>query len=171
MMEKLKTHFLKIGPRRFVIGTVLLLIILDIINSYYLRIYWEHRNLSVLMGKTLAISQGLDFREFSADSIREFKGLIDQAFFFFLFIVLVNNIFFYVFYLRKKLWAQSYVLFYALTNSILAVTFLVEGTILGMGWYLYNLATVFIYLYMYFGVKVLKHETCDITPAHGTKVQ
>jgi hypothetical protein len=171
MLEKLKPHFVKFGPRRFVVVTVLLLLILDIMNSYYLRLYWEHRNLSILLTKTLAMKQGLDFSHLSSDSIQEVKGVVDQAFFFFLFIVLINNIFFYVFYLRRKLWAQSFVLFYAISNSVLAITFLIEGPILGIPWFLYNLGTMFLYLYLYLGIKLLKHETTDIIPEGGRKAR
>lgn len=162
MFQRFKPHFLKLGPRRFVIGTVLLLIILDIVNSYYLRIWWQHRDISILMTKTLATKQGLDWSELSTESISEVKGVVDQAFYFFLFIVLINNFFFYVFYLRKKLWAQGYVLFYCLTTSLFAVTFIYEGPILGLPWYAYNIATLFIYAYLYVGAKLLKYETTDI---------
>lgn len=176
MLQRFKPHFLKLGPRRFVIGTVLLLIVLDLVNSYYLRIWWQHRDLSILMTKTIATKQGLDWSTLSQDSINEVRGLIDNAFYFFLFIVLINNFFFYAFYLRKKLWAQGYVLFYTLTTALFAVTFIVEGPVLGGAWYAYNLATLFIYAYMYVGVKLLKFETTDIeqppvTPAGETKEQ
>jgi hypothetical protein len=174
MLQKLKPHFLKLGPRRFVIGTVILLVILDLINSYYLRIWWQHRDLSIQMTKTIAIQQGVDWSTISNDTVKEVRALIDNAFYFFLFIVLINNFFFYAFYLRKKLWAQGYVLFYTLTTSIFAITFLVEGPILGMPWYLYNLATLFIYAYLYLGVKLLKYETTDIAkpiPEGETKAQ
>lgn len=178
MLQRFKPHFLKLGPRRFVIGTVLLLIILDLINSYYLRIWWQHRDISILMTKTLATKQGLDWSELSQESIREVKGVVDQGFYFFLFIVLINNFFFYAFYLRKKLWAQGYVLFYCLTTSIFAISFIVEGPILGVPWYIYNISTLFIYAYLYVGVKLLKFETTDIqqpaplvTPVDEKKAQ
>ncbi len=177
MKEKMKAHFLKIGPRRFVIGTVILLTILDLINSLYLRLYWVHKDLSIQIMKAVALGQKLNFSELSLDSIQEIEGVIDNAFFFFLFIILINNLFFYVFYLRRKLWAQGYVLFYTLTTGVLAITFLIEGTVLGWSWFLYNFATLFIYLYLYFGVKLLKNETTDTpkyaksSPAHETKEQ
>lgn len=161
MMEKIKTHFIKMGPKRFVFGAVFLLLILDLVNSYFLRIYWVHKDLSLFYVKKIAMKEGLDFSTLTRDSILEVKGVIDNGFFFFLLIVLINNLFFYVFYLRKKLWAQGYILFYTITNALLAVVFLVEGPILGISWFVYNLTTVFMYLYLYFGVKVLKYETTD----------
>lgn len=172
MREKIKSHFLKLGPKRFVIGAVLLLLILDLINSYYLRIYWVHKDLSIFYVKTLAQREGLDFSNLTAESINEVKGVIDNGFYFFLLIVLVNNIFFYVFYLRKKLWAQGYILFYTVTNALLGVLFLVEGPILGVSWLIYNFVSIVLYLYLYFGVKVLKFETTDAAiPAHETTAQ
>lgn len=177
MLQKFKPHFLKLGPRRFVIGTVLLLIILDLLNSYYLRIWWQHRDLSILMTKTLAMRQGIDWSTLSQESISEVRGLVDNAFYFFLFIVLINNFFFYAFYLRKKLWAQGYILFYTLSAALFAVTFIYEGPILGLGWFIFNISTLFLYAYMYVGVKLLKFETTDaeapveITPEGETKAQ
>lgn len=171
MMEKIKAHFLKWGPRRFVICAVLLLIILDIINSLYLRDYWLHKNLSLMYVGHIAAKQGLDFSQLSDNSILEIKQVVDNSFFFFLLIILINNFFFYFFYLRKKLWAQGYVLFYTVTNALLAVMFVVEGPILGGLWFSYNILTMPVYLYLYFGVKVLKFETTDAIPAHGKKEQ
>jgi hypothetical protein len=139
-----------------------MLIILDLINAYYLRMWWLYRDISILMTKTMATNQGLSWSELSTESIKEVKGVVDQGFFFFLFIVLINNFFFYAFYLKKKLWAQGYVLFYCLTASIFAITFLAEGPILGPFWYAFNLSTCLIYVYLYLGVKLLKNETTDI---------
>jgi hypothetical protein len=171
MMEKIKKHFSGHNPKYFVILAVVALIILDLINSYYLRLYWVHKNLSILYVEKVASTQGLDFRQLSQESIREVKQVIDNGFFFFLFVVFANNLFFYFFYLRKKLWAQGYVLFYTVTNSLLAVLFLIEGPILGTSWFLYNIMTIFIYLYLYLGVKVLKGATTGIIPGHEMKEQ
>ncbi len=177
-MAKVKTHFLSFGPRRFVISTVIVLIILDIINSIYLRSYWVFKDLSRATVEKLANKEGMQFSELSEQTITEVTAMINNAFFFFLFIILINNLFFYFFYLRKKLWAQGYVLFYAITNSLLAVLFLVEGPIVGWPWFIYNLITIFLYFYLYLGVKVLKYETTDIKPPafppipeHETKAQ
>lgn len=177
-MAKVKSHFLSLGPRRFVIGAVIALIILDIINSIYLRSYWVFKDLSRVAVERLANKEGLQFSELSEQTIMEVTAMINNAFFFFLFIILINNLFFYFFYLKKKLWAQGYVLFYAITNSILAVIFLVEGPIVGWPWFIYNLGTMFLYFYLYLGVKVLKYETTDIkplpvtlTPEHETTEQ
>lgn len=163
-MAKVKTHFLSFGPRRFVISAVLVLIILDIINSIYLRSYWVFKNLSRQTVEKLANNQGLEFSQLSEQTITEVTAMVNNAFFFLLFIILINNIFFYIFYLRKKLWAQGYVLFYAISNSVLAILFLVEGPIVGWPWFIYNLGTMFLYFYLYLGVKVLKYETTDIKP-------
>lgn len=172
MLDKLKPHFLKLVPRRFVIGTVIILTILDIANSYYLRLYWVHKDLSLQMVKAISIGQSLTYSDLSTSSVNEIKGLIDNAFFFFLFIILLNNLFFYFFYLRKKLWAQGYVLFYTLTTGILSITFIAEGAILGWNWFIYNASTFLIYSYLYLGIKLLKNETTNLpNPARGTKAQ
>lgn len=171
MMEKVKAHFLKLGPRRFVIGAVLLLIVLDVLNTIYLKSYWLHKNLSLLYVEQIAMKQGLNFSELSSGSIHEIKQVVDNSFVFFLTIVLVNNFFFYAFYLKKKLWAQGYVLFYTLTNALLTLLFAVEGPVLGFSWLMYNLATLPIYIYLYFGVKVLKYETTDAIPECEMKAQ
>lgn len=178
-MAKVKTHFLSFGPRRFVIATVLVLIILDIINSIYLRSYWIFKDLSRMIVERLANNQGLEFGQLSEQTIIEVTAVVNNAFFFLLFLIVINNVFFYFFYLRKKLWAQGYVLFYAISNSVLAISFLIEGTILGWPWFMYNLGTIFLYFYLYLGVKVLKYETTDIKqkdllppiPEHETTVQ
>lgn len=169
MLEKIKPHFLKLGPSRFVVGAVLVLFILDIINSIYLRLYWIEKKLSVLFVTKLANNQGLEFSELSQDTLMQIQAMINNAFFFFLFIVLINNLFFYFFYLRKKLWAQGYILFYTLTNSLLAMTFIIEGPIMGWEWLIYNVGTIFLYLYLYMGVKTLKVETTDFIPGHEKK--
>ena len=156
MINKIKNHYLKLNKNLFIPITILVLFALDLINSYYLRLYWVHKNLSLLYVEKLALNQGLDFSQLSEQSVLEIKQVIDNGFFFFLFIILMNNFFFYFFYLRKKLWAQGYVIFYAITNSILSILFLIEGPVLGLPWFLYNALTIGIYLYLYFGMKVLK---------------
>jgi hypothetical protein len=171
MMQKIKEHFLKIGPRRFVIGAVILLTVLDILNIIYLRLYWLKKDLSTLLVFQGIQRNGYTVENFSQDTIFEMKAFIDNIFYFFLFLILVNNLFFYFFYLRKKLWAQGFVLFYTLTAAIFSLSFVIDDTWLGQGWFIYNISTIFIYAYLYFGVKVLKYETTDITPEHGTKAQ
>jgi hypothetical protein len=158
MKKKIQSHFSGIGVKRFVIIAVMALILLDLMNSYYLRIYWVHKNLSMIYVEQLALRQGLDVSDLSHQSIQEIKGLIDNGFFFFLFIIFINNLFFYFFYLRKKIWAQGYVVFYTVTNALLAILFLIEGPILGMSWFIYNMSTILFYSYLYFGTKILKFE-------------
>ena len=171
MYEKLRPHFLKIGARKFVILAVLVLIVLDILNSLYLRKYWQSKSISINMIEKLAMAQGVSFKQLGPGTLKEIKEMVNNAFNFFLLVVLLNNFFFYAFYLRKKLWAQAYVLFYTITNSIFAITFLIEGPVLGWPWYLFNISAMFVYLYLYFGVKVLKNETTDAIPERGTSVQ
>ena len=171
MKEKLKKHFLKLGPRRFVIGTVILLIAMDIVNSWYLKLYWLKKDFSTFAVHRMIEKNGEVIEHFSRDTILEMKGFIDNTFYFFLFLVLINNFFFYFFYLRKKLWAQSYVLFYTLTAAIFSLSFLVDHADLGWQWMLYNFLTIPVYGYLYLGVKFLKTETTDAIPAGETKAQ
>lgn len=159
MKEKLYNHFLKIGPRRCVMGIVILLIILDILNGIYLKSSWGLKNTSdqfVLVFIKLMKASPADF---DPDTMREMSGLVDKAFDFMLFLLLVNNLFFYLFYLRKKLWAQGYVLFYTLTASIFSVLMIVDGLSMGWGWMIFNLLTIPLYFYLYMAVKLLKKET------------
>jgi hypothetical protein len=152
----IKKHYLKYDQIKFITFAIFILFFLDLINSYYLRLYWTHKNLSLLYVEKIASNQGIDFSQLSEQSIIEIKQIIDNGFYFFLFIILINNLFFYFFYLRKKLWAQGYVIFYAITNSLLSILFLVEGPVLGSAWFIYNLITIGIYLYLYLGMKSLK---------------
>lgn len=159
MREKLKAHYLRFGPRRFVIFTVLTLLVTDLLNSYYLKLYWAKKGLSTAMVYLSIKRSSLSIDEFSPETLMEMSGFVDNAFSFFLLVVLANNLFFYLFYLRKKLWAQGFVLFYALTATFFSLTFIFDGADLGIGWLAYNLLTIPYYLYVYTGVKLLKAET------------
>ena len=166
MREKLTAHFRKFGPRRFVIITVVLLIVTDLLNSWYLRLWWVAKDMSDVLLRQSAERSGMELGDLGPESIRELEQFFDQSFYFFLTIILANNLFFYVFYLRRKLWAQGFVLFYALTAAMFSSLFLIDNAGLGSGWYIYNLVMVFIYSYLFLGVKYLKQDTVDL-PSHG----
>jgi hypothetical protein len=167
MKQKLKAHFMNLGPRRFVGGTVLLLFILDIINSYYLKLWWLKKDISRgLMTQSIQRGQ-LVLSDFSQETLVEMTKFIDNCFYFFLIVILANNLFFYFFYLRKKLWAQGYVLFYTLTAALFSLTFIFDHAGLGWGWILYNCSTIFVYVYLYLGVKLLKNETTLLPQKKG----
>lgn len=159
MMEKLKTHFLKFGPRRFVVVTVLALTILDLINFWYLRLYWLKKNVSVMLVQQSITRSGLLLEDFSVHTMNEMTAFMNNTFYFFLLVVMANNLFFYLFYLKKRLWAQGFVLFYTLTAALFQLSFLIDDAQMGLGWTIYNLATAPVYLYFFFGVKLLKAET------------
>lgn len=167
MKEKLKAHFLQLGPRRFVLMAILLLIVLDFVNSYYLTLYWVHKGLSgqFVMAAIQNMNQSMD--SFRPDTLREMQGFTDNSFYFFLFLILINNLFFYLFYWMKRLWAQGYVLFYTITAALFSVTFIFDGAILGTGWLMYNILTIPMYLYLYTGVKLLKEETTLVPERKG----
>lgn len=168
MKEKLKQHFIKFGPRKFVIITVLLLIITDLINSYYLKLYWMQKKISsILVSISLQRSQ-LSLEDFSNETLMEMNGFVDNAFYFFLLVIILNNLFFYAFYLKRKLWAQGYVLFYCLTAAFFSLTFIFDNEGMGSAWLIYNILTIPFYIYLYLGVKLLKSET---TLAPGMKAQ
>lgn len=172
MQEKLVAHFRKLGPRRFVVATVVTLIITDLLNSWYLRLWWVAKNMSEKLLMQSAQRSGVSLQELGPDSITELRQFFDQSFYFFLFIILANNLFFYLFYLRKKLWAQGFVLFYVLTAAALSFAFLFDNADLGAFWYFYNLVMVFLYSYMFLGVKYLKADTVILpNPGHGKKGQ
>jgi hypothetical protein len=167
MKEKLKNHYLKYGAKTFVVLTVLVLIILDLVNSYYMKLWWAKKDFAQLLVHHSAKINGMSLSDFTADTVSEWVGFYDNAFYFFVFLILANNLFFYFFYLRKKLWAQGYVLFYTLTAALFAVTFIFDGVSMGAGWLVYNLLTVLIYTYLYLGVKVLKEETTLVREKKG----
>ncbi len=165
MKEKIKTHFQKIGGRRFVILAILILIVTDLLNTWYLKLYWVNKDFSHTFLRLSAERGGMTLAELNPDTVSEMKQFVDRGFYFFLLIILANNFFFYFFYLRRKLWAQGYVLFYTLTAALFAVTFLFEGTALGIPWFAYNVSTILIYAYLYLGVKILKEDTVgDVRP-------
>lgn len=172
MREKLTAHFRKLGPRRFVVATVVTLIITDLLNSWYLRLWWVAKNMSETFLVQSSQRSGVSLEELGPASISELKQFFDQSFYFFLAIILANNLFFYIFYLRRKLWAQGFVLFYALTAAALSLTFLFDNAGLGTTWFIYNLVMIFVYTYMFLGVKYLKADTVDLpNPGSGKKGQ
>jgi hypothetical protein len=167
MKEKLKNHFMNIGPKRFVLLAVLLLIITDLINSYYLKLYWMQKKISSsIISISLQRSQ-LRMEDFSSETLIEMMSFVDNAFYFFILIIILNNLFFYAFYLKKKLWAQGYVLFYCLTAAIFSLTFVFDNEGMGQAWLVYNLLTIPFYIYLYFGVKLLKVETTLVPGKKG----
>ena len=167
MIKNIKEHFSHLGIKRFTAITVLILLATDIINSFYLRIYWVHKNISLSYVEQVAAAQGIDFNQIGKSGLMELKAVIDNGFFFFLLIIFVNNLFFYFFYLRKKIWARSYVVFYCMSNSILALLFTAEGQLLGASWFTYNILTIGVYFYLAMGNKILKLATNEATPADG----
>lgn len=167
MKEKLRSHFLRFGPQRFVIVTVLLLVVTDLLNCWYLSLYWEKKNFAHLMIEQSIKRSGLQAQDFNPATIHEMLAFMNNTFYFFLVIIIVNNLFFYAFYLRKRLWAQGFVLFYTLTAAMLAVTLIFDNAGLGSGWLIYNLLSTFMYIYLYFGVKLLKPETTLVRGKKG----
>lgn len=170
MKEKILAHFNRWNPRYFVVVTVLILIITDLLNGLYLKLFWSHRGMSELLVRQSIAQSGLVLEDFGPDTVSEMLGFVDNTFYFFLFLVLVNNLFFYVFYLLKRLWAQGYVLFYTFSASILALTFIFDNGGLPFGWTIYNIASIPLYLYLFLGVKMLKMKTTTI-PASENKAQ
>jgi hypothetical protein len=159
MLEKFKSHFKKLNPRKFVVLTVLTLIATDLINGYYLMLYWAKKDYgSILMQESIRRG-GMSSADFNSATLNEMHGFMDNLFHFFLFIILANNLFFYFFYLRKRQWAQGFVAFYTLTAALFSLTLLFDNGGLGVGWYMYNLATIPYYLYLFMGVRTLKEET------------
>lgn len=158
MKEKLLNHFQKLGPRRFVVGTVILLIILDVLNGYYFKLFWQSRNMSHKMA-LMAFERMKVQHDLDEGTILEVAGLVEKSFDFFLLVILINNLFFYGFYLRKKLWAQGYVLVYTFSAAIMTSSMLFDGLRLGWGWFMFNVITIPLYLYLFAGVKLLKDQT------------
>lgn len=165
MKEKFMKHYLGLGPRRFVIGTVILLIILDIVSGYYLKLSWESKNIYEQMVHFWIKSLKLQTGDLSADTLVEVSGLMQKTLDFFLFLLFLNNLFFYFFYLRKKLWAQGYILFYTMTGALFSLVMIFDG--MGPGWIVVNIFSAIIYTYLFFGVKFLKSETTLVPEKKG----
>lgn len=142
-------------------------------NSWYLKLYWVKKDYAQMMMKLSIKQSGLLVEEFNPDTLAEMLAFLNNTFHFFLLIILANNLFFYFFYLRKRLWAQGFVLFYTLTAALFSVTLIFDNAGLGSGWLIYNIVTIFMYIYLYFGVKVLRPETTisKASPARGKKAR
>ncbi|MBA2405762.1 MAG: hypothetical protein H0V66_13385 [Bdellovibrionales bacterium] len=167
MKEKLLPHYLKIGPRRFVIGSVIVLVILDLLNGTYLREFWVKNDMSQKNVLMIIARMEAQPTELNPDTLLEVGMLVDQSFAFLLFVILVNNLFFYFFYLRKKLWAQGYILFYTLTAALFSAATLFMKDGMGLGWMTFQLVCIPIYSYLYMGVKLLKAETTLVPEKKG----
>lgn len=169
MKEKTRVHFKRWNCRYFVIFTVIALIITDLVNGYYLKLFWASKGMSESLVRQSIAQGGMVIEDFSLDTISEMTGFVDNTFYFFLFIVLANNLFFYLFYYLKRLWAQGFVLFYTLTAAIFALTFIIDDGGLPSIWKVYNAVSIPFYLYLFLGVKVLKEETTN--PGREKKAQ
>lgn len=141
--------------------TVISLIITDLINGYYLKLFWANKEMGQNLVKQSIAQGGMVIEDFSLDTLSEMTGFVDNTFFFFLFIILANNLFFYLFYYLKRLWAQGFVLFYTITAAIFALTFIFDDGGLPSAWKAYNVLSIPFYLYLFFGVKILRVETTN----------
>ena len=159
MKEKTIAHFKRWNCRYFVIFTVISLIITDIINGYYLKLFWTNKGMSQNLVRQSIAQGGMVYEDFSLDTIAEMTGFVDNTFYFFLFIIMANNLFFYLFYYLKRLWSQGFVLFYTITAAIFALTFIFDDGGLPPVWKIYNAVSIPFYLYLFFGVKVLRQQT------------
>ncbi len=166
MKEKLRQHFLKIGPRRFVLMTVFSLLILDLLTGYSFRMSLTQNGFSEKLVQISIEQAKLQASDLSAETLAEVHGLMNKSIDFMLGLILVNNLFFYFFYLRKKLWAYSYVSFYSLTAGLLSVSLVLDKHI-STGWLIFNLATIPMYIYLFLGIKLLKEETTLVPKKKG----
>ncbi len=158
MKEKLRQHFLKIGPRRFVLMTVFSLLILDLLTGHSFRMSLIQNGFSEKLVQLSIKQANLQASDLSNETLTEVHNLMNMSIDFMLGLILVNNIFFYFFYFKKKLWAYSYVAFYTLTAGFLSLSMIFDKHV-STGWLIFNIATIPMYLYLFLGVKLLKAET------------
>ena len=158
MKEKLRQHFLKIGPRRFVLMTVFSLLILDLLTGHSFRMSLIQNGFSEKLVQLSIKQANLPASDLSNETLSEVHNLMNMSLDFMLGLILVNNIFFYFFYFKKKLWAYSYVAFYTLTAGFLSLSMIFDKHV-STGWLIFNIATIPMYLYLFLGVKLLKAET------------
>jgi hypothetical protein len=158
MKEKLRQHFLKIGPRRFVLMTIFSLLILDLLTGHSFRMSLIQNGFSEKIVQLSIKQANLQASDLSNETLSEVHNLMNMSLDFMLGLILVNNIFFYFFYFKKKLWAYSYVAFYTLTAGFLSLSMIFDKHV-STGWLIFNIATIPMYLYLFLGVKLLKAET------------
>lgn len=151
LQNKIRKHFQFFTLNQFQLIIVVSFIILDVLNSLYLKNYWIEKDLTKIYLKKMAQMQGMSLSHLAQNSLNEIQNLISLGFTFLILLFFFNNLFFYIFYLRKKIWAEKYVLFYAFSNAILGIIFILEGPVTGLWWYFYNMMTVIIYCYCFWG--------------------
>ena len=102
MKEKLRQHFLKIGPRRFVLMTVFSLIILDLLTGYSFRMSLTQNGFSEKLVQISIEQAKLQASDLSADTLAEVHGLMNKSIDFMLGLILVNNLFFYFSLIERR---------------------------------------------------------------------
>ena len=155
MKDKLLNHFKKWKPKTFLWSAVLTLLAMDFGNGQFLRLSWLEKNSSRGIVNILASQGELSLSELSSDTMTELLGMIDNTFLFFLFIILINNLFFYLFTLRGKAWAHSYLVFYAGTGALFSLIMVIDSFGMGSFWGIFNIASILIYLYLFIGLKTV----------------
>lgn len=155
MKQKLINHYIKWKPKTFLWASVLTLLALDIGNGQFLRLSWTENNTSLSIVHIMIQKGEFNLSDLSTDTMTELLGMIDNTFFFFLMIVLINNLFFYLFTLRRKTWAHSYLVFYAMTGALFSLLMVVDSFSMGSFWGIFNIASILIYLYLFIGLKTV----------------
>jgi hypothetical protein len=155
MKDKLHNHFKKWNSKTFTRVLVLVLLGLDILNGQFLRLSWIGKDSSRKMVNLLSSQGELSVSELSHDTMTELLGMIDNTFLFFLFIILINNLFFYIFTLRGKNWAHSYLVFYTLTGALFSLVMVVDSFGMGSFWGVFNIISILLYAYLFIGMKIV----------------
>jgi hypothetical protein len=161
-----KNHFEKFSPKKFVKIITLSLLILDILNTWYMKSWWKTNELSMKMVLKIIASQEDSLTHFNQASLSELSLFITNTFNFFLTLIIINNCFFYFFYLKEKKWAHNYVQFYCLTGSLFSISFIFEGNSIGLEWLIYNILSIPLYFYFYLAIK-----SFHANPAHERMAQ
>jgi hypothetical protein len=161
MKDKLLNHFKRWKPKTFLWSMVLILLLLDLGNGQFLRLSWLEKNSSMSIVNILASQGELSLSELSHDTMTELLGMIDNTFLFFLFIVLINNLFFYLFTLRGKAWAHSYLVFYTFTGALFSLIMVIDSFGMGSFWGVFNIASILMYVYLFLGLKLVPFTPKD----------
>ncbi len=155
MKQKLINHYKRWKPKTFLGLAVLTLLGLDLGNGQFLRLSWLEKNTSLNLVHLLGQKGELNLADLSPDTMTELVGMVDNTFLFFLLIVLVNNLFFYLFTLRGKLWAHSFLVFYTMTGALFSLVMVVDSFGMGSFWGLFNILSIAIYTYTFVGLKIV----------------
>lgn len=158
MISFLNDKYKNLGRKKFLTQASILCFLSDIGNITYINIYWLNKRLNDQFLANMFAMQGVDIRSISDFQLMSYKTmLINSLGFMFMFFMAYHCIVYYKM-ARNKLWAKKYVHGYALTGTILTVFEIPALLKDNMLWALLMVATTFIYIYTFAGIRYFKKD-------------